>query len=158
MNKLLTRGISLGFITTLLSLSVSHKPAFADILGSHPHYLHARSDLRKADRLLDVRYEPNVTQKLRSALYQDRLAIRDIDVASILDGKNLDDHPPIDSSLKGAGRLHEVLRLLRSARHDLEYPESNVSDFSWRDRAFNHIDKSINDVKEAIRLKHWDEQ
>lgn len=89
MNKLLTIIISLGIITTLLNLSVRYKPAFAYLPGSHSHYLHAMSDLRKADQLLDVSYEPNVTHKLREAGHQDRRAIHDIDVALILDGKNL---------------------------------------------------------------------
>ncbi len=158
MNNAIARGISLGILTTLLNFVAGYKPAFADIAGSHPHYLHARSDLRKVEKLLDVSYEHNVNQKLREARRQANDAIYDIDRASILDGKDLNDHPAIDVSLKDAGRLHEVLRLLYAAHRDLAYNESNASDFGWRDRAFKHIDHSINDVKEALRLKHWDEQ
>jgi len=42
------------------------------------------------------------------------------------------------------------------AHLDLAYNESNVSDFGWRDRVFKQIDRSINDVKKALRLKHWE--
>src|SRR5271167_2443463 len=94
--------------------------SLADEPGKHPHYLHALSDLRDArahlekftdsDRLND--------EELRAIDEIDR-AIGEIKKASIDDGKNINDHMPIDTHLGHKGRYHKALELLDKAHNDV---------------------------------------
>ena len=151
MDKRLTRNIgSFGILTALLTMSIGHSIAMADIPGNHPAYLHARSDLRKADRLLNARDERNVIRDMQAADYEIDAAIKEIDRAAILDRKDIDDNPQVDVSLNRAGRLHQVLRLLDSAHQDLSQTENNRYAQGWRRRAEYHVDKATYFTKKAI--------
>ena len=55
----------------------------ADTPGHHPAYLHARSDLRRAQFLLRVREEPNVTRRLIEADHEVEAAIGEIERGGI---------------------------------------------------------------------------
>jgi len=50
--------------------------ALADMPGRHPAYLHARSDLRRAERLMEWPEERNVARDLGAAAREAREAIR----------------------------------------------------------------------------------
>ena len=151
MDKRLTRNIgSFGILTALLTMSIGHSIARADIPGNHPAYLHARSDLRKADRLLNARDERNVIRDMQAADYEIDAAIKEIDRAAILDRKDIDDNPQVDVSLNRAGRLHKVLRLLDSAHQDLSQTENNRYAQGWRRRAEYHVDKATYFTKKAL--------
>jgi hypothetical protein len=76
-------------------------------------------------------------------------AIADIKQASIDDGKNLDDHPPVDESPRG-GRLHRALEALRAARKDIEHEEDNAGATGLRNRANHDIDEAIHKVEQGI--------
>ena len=52
-------------------------------------------------------------------------AIAEIKRASIDDGKDLNDHPPVDARLDHTGRLHRARQLLDSARQDISHEEDN---------------------------------
>ena len=69
----------------------------ADTPGPHPFYLHARSDLRIAERMMMVNEEPNIMQDLSSAADRVRQAIRLLDEAAVIDRKDVDDNPRIDT-------------------------------------------------------------
>src|SRR5579863_2858325 len=69
----------------------------ADTPGRHPAYLHARSDLRRAQMLMRVREEPNVTRRLVEADHEVEAAIGEVDRAAFLDHKDLDEHPRVDA-------------------------------------------------------------
>ena len=68
-------------------------PLLADTPGPHPHYLHARSDLRVAEQMMMVRDEPNVMGDLRAAADRIHQAIRLLDEAAVIDRKDVDDNP-----------------------------------------------------------------
>lgn len=117
--------------------------------GRHPRYLHARTDLRIAQYLLRVEEEPNVTRHLRIADREVEAAIGEIDQASFLDRKDLDDHPRADTNLDRRGRFSKIVALLRSARADIAGEEDNPSARGWRDVAFRHIDDALDSVRRA---------
>ena len=77
-------------------------------------------------------------------------AIDEIKKASIDDGKNLDDHPPVDASLNDSGRFHKALELLNKAHQDIAKFEDNVFAQGLQHRALEHIDKAHHIVKEII--------
>lgn len=125
----------------------------AAMAGRHPRYLHARTDLRAAERLLEIREEQGFMRFLDTGRREVEEAIVEIDRASVLDRKDLEDHPPIDTSLDRPGRFGRILALLRSARKDISEEEDNPSAWGWRNAAFRHIDAAIGSVEEAARFR-----
>jgi len=128
----------------------------ADTPGRHPAYLHARTDLRASQFLLRVREEPNVTRNLRTADREVDAAIHEIDRAAVIDRKDMDDHPGVDTSLDRRGRFEKIVALLRSARADLAREEDNGRARSWRDAAYRHIDGALDAMHRAAVDQHWD--
>jgi len=150
-NKLLVRGISLGVITTLLSLVAGYKPAFADLPGKHPYYLHALSDLRAARWLEEHRPgDAAVSGQEDVAIQQIDAAIYEIKKAAIDDGKDVHDHPPVDVPQDHPGRLHKALELLRKVRSDVAREEDDPIARGLRNRSIRHIDDAIGSTKRAI--------
>lgn len=118
----------------------------------HPAYLHALADLRAARWLIDhvpgdwarVVDEHNAVQKIDDA-------INEIKRASIDDGKDINDHTPVDETLDHGGRLHAALDLLNRSRGDLAQAENNGAMLGLRDRAWVHIDQAIRFTQNAIQ-------
>jgi hypothetical protein len=133
-------------------------PGMMNAQGRHPAYLRARSDLRSAQYLMRVREEPNVAHNLVQADREVEAAIHEIDRAAILDHKDLEDHPRIDTSLERRGRFEKVVALLRSARADLGREEDNGRSRAWRDAAYSHIDLALEHIHRAARDLHWDRE
>ncbi len=131
---------------------------FAAAQYRHPAYLHARSDLRRATLLMRVPEEPNVTRDMNLAADYTERAIRELDAAAMFDRKDLDDHPPIDTHLGRSGRFREILRLLESARHDIEREEDNPRAREWRNRAFRNIDDAMALIRKGGYDKFRDEE
>ena len=73
------KGISASIIGAVMLVSAAG--SFADTPGRHPAYLRARTDLRRAERLMGVREEPNVMRDLSAAAHETQEAIREIDAA-----------------------------------------------------------------------------
>jgi hypothetical protein len=66
------------------------------------------SDLREARWLIEHRPgDWAQTADEVEAIRQIDAAINDIKKAAIDDGKNLNDHPPVDAHLDNRGRIHE---------------------------------------------------
>jgi len=126
--------------------------------GRHPHYLQARSDLRRAQFLLRVPEEPNVEHHMRDADHILDFAIREIDGAAVLDGKDLQDHPPVDTKIERRGRFRRIVELLRSARADLGREEDRGVAIVWRNAAVHYIDEALEDVRVAAVDLHWDHE
>ena len=144
----------------LVGLAAVIAPAVvnADTPGRHPAYLRARSDLRRAQFLLRVREEPNVTRRLVEADHEVEAAIGEIDRAAFLDRKDLDDHPHIDDRFDRRGRFGKIVELLRSARGDLGREEDNGRARGWRDAAYRHIDEALEHMHRAAVDLHWDRE
>jgi hypothetical protein len=134
---------------TLIAAAALLAPAAVYAQGRHPHYLSARTDLRRPQLFARVREEPNVTRNLEAAAREMEAAIKEIDNAAVLDRKDLLDRPPIDANLARKDRFRKIVDLLRSARADLEHEEDNPRAREWRKVAFQHIDEALNAVHRA---------
>ena len=120
--------------------------------GEHPYYLHALSDLRAARWM--IQHRPGNWQQTVDeieAVHRIDAAIGEIKKASIEDGKNPEDHPPVDERADHPGRLHAALGFLRKARQDISHDEDNRFAQGLQARAYGHIDGAITAVKKAIR-------
>lgn len=149
---------TIGLLTALFTAAIGASIARADIPGNHPHYLHARSDLRKAEQLLQLPDEANVKREENAAARDVHAAIAEIDRASVLDRKDIDDYPAIDTSLSHAGKFREIERLLQSAKQDISLEEDNQSARAWRHIANVHLDRAEQRVDLAIRRDRRDDQ
>jgi len=130
---------------TLLSLLVATcaSVAYADKPGRHPHYLHALSDLRHARACLDkLAMNEHRDEMEEHAIRKIDDAIREIKHASIDDGKNLNDHPPIDTHLKRGDRYRKALELLDAAHRDVTMEEDNPQSQGLQGRVIAHVDEA----------------
>jgi hypothetical protein len=130
--------------------------AFADEPGRHPAYLHALTDLRHARAHL---YNPAPTYHMdkeeQRAIDEIDRAIDEIKRAAIDDGKNLNDHPPVDAGMDRPGRFHRALELLDKAHNDIAREEDDPSVRGLRDRALHHIDEAHRIVDHLIVQAHY---
>lgn len=124
---------------------------FADEPGKHPAYLHALSDLRDARAHLD-RLTPSdrMDNEEEHAIREIDAAINEIKRAAIDDGKDLQDHPPVDAHLGRTGRYHKALELLDRAHHDISEREDDQFAHGLRHRALEHIDAAHHVVDRLI--------
>jgi hypothetical protein len=129
--------------------------AAADTPGAHPAYLHALTDLRHARAHLSVA-TPNwkVDADEQRAIGSIDAAIRDIQEAAIDDGKNLNDHPPVDERWSRTDRLRRALELLDGAHHDIDEREQDGWARGLKHRALHDIDEARKAVHHAIGDEH----
>ena len=139
------------FPLALGALFLALTPVSADTPGRHPRYLHARSDLRRAQWLLRVHDEPNVMHHAREADESIERAIHEIDNAAVIDRKFIEDHPPVDTRLDRPGRFRRAFQLLQAARADIGREEDNPGAIGWRDAAYRHIDRALDQLRKAAR-------
>jgi hypothetical protein len=137
-------------LTAIFGMSAA-TVAQADTPGPHPHYLHALSDLRYARGWLTALGQNNVMGREMDAEVNIDKAIADIKSASIDDGKDLKDHPPIDVTVKHKARLVKALDLLRGVRKDLRVDEDDKKALGWRKKALEHVGLAIDATKQAIK-------
>jgi hypothetical protein len=116
----------------------------------HPAYLHALTDLRHARAHLQRPDGGELREQEKKAIHEIDEAINEIKKASIDDGKDLNDHPPVDAHMPWGGRLHRALELLDKAHHDVSEEEDNAFAQGLQERALLHIDKAHHHVEEAI--------
>lgn len=123
--------------------------AHADLPGRHPGYLHALTDLRTARWLLS--HQPGDTRVYEgedAAIDETNAAIGEIKKASIDDGKDLNDHPAVDTNEHGS-RLLKSIETLKAARADISGEEDNPEVRDLRHRALEHIDRAIHSAESA---------
>ncbi len=84
-------------------------------------------------------------------------AIGEIDRAAVLDRKDMDDNPAIDTNLKCLNKFREIFRLLRSAQKDIDREEDNPAARPWRNRANGEINEAVQFVKKALLLDEADD-
>jgi hypothetical protein len=148
---------TIGFSTLAVVSLMAVSAALGDVPGRHPAYLHARTDLRRAERLMDWPEFRNVKHDLDDSARHVREAIHELDAAAIWDRKDLEDHPPVDTYPDRAGRFRAIARFLFSPKGDIEREEDNPAARAWRDRAIKHIDEAIAAVHHAARDEWRDE-
>ena len=120
--------------------------------GSHPAYLHALVDLRAARWMIEHR--PGSWTRTAyeiEAVKQIDAAINEIKMASIDDGKNIEEHVAVDEKPDLAGRLHDALQYLQKARADVNQEEDSGFAKGLQKRAFLNIDAAIKSVRAAIQ-------
>ena len=152
-------GLTVILLMSLILVSLATLPSAAqDLPGRHPGYLHALTDLRTARWLLS--HQPGDQRVYADedvAIQEIEAAIREIKHASIDDGKDLRDHPPIDVNMRPDGRFRKALELLDKAHNDTARAEDVPEARGLRDRAIGHIDRAHGTVDDAIRRVHWEE-
>ncbi len=146
-----------GVSTFAIAFLVAVSAAQVDVPGRHPAYLHARTDLRRAERLMDWPEFHNVKHDLDDSARHVREAIREIDDAAVWDRKDLEDNPRVDQYPDRAGRFQAIVHFLFSAKSDIEREEDNPAAKAWRNRATKHIDEAIAAVHRAARDEWRDE-
>jgi hypothetical protein len=147
-------GNSLKMVTPVLALmALLPAAALADLPGRHPGYLHALSDLRMARALIMRPDAPNVEGNEYNAMREIDACCNDLIRASINDGKNVNDHPPVDVGMDFKGRLGRAMDLLRSARNDMDHEEDDPFNRGLQFRANQHVDRAMSFVKRAIDNK-----
>jgi len=145
---------ALGLMVMAGMLSV--KARAQQITGPSPAYLHALSNLRMARAFLadGWAWEP-VRSEDAHAIREIDAAIREIKLAQIDDGKNLSDHPPINTHLGWQDRFGKASGLLTSAHYDLQHAGDVPEARGLRDRTLLHIDAAHHTVNDAIRTGSW---
>src|ERR1700691_332192 len=124
---------------------------FADEPGRHPAYLHALTDLRHARAHLEnLAPTHHMDKEEQHAMDEIDKAIWEIKNAAIDDGKNVNDHPPVDAQMDRAGRYHRTLELLDKAHNDIAREEDDPAVRGLRDRALHHIDEAHRIVDHLI--------
>jgi hypothetical protein len=117
--------------------------ASADRPGDHPAYIHALSDLRDARAHLDYL----ASNERRDAEEQHAIqtiddAINEIKRAAIDDGKNINDHMPVDARSMRGDRYRKALELLGAAHRDVTGEEDNPRTRGLQARVIGHIDEA----------------
>ncbi|HYL98468.1 MAG TPA: hypothetical protein VEZ90_05890 [Blastocatellia bacterium] len=133
----------------------------AAALYHHPRYLHARSDLRAAYIIIGYHDEENVMRHANAVRREITAAIYEIDHAAVLDRKDIDDHPHVDTNLDRGGRFRKCFALLRSARKDIAEEEDNPDAIGWRNAAYRHIDAALDQLRRAaedLRIDRLEEE
>ena len=134
-----------------LVLAVAPVAVRADQPGKHPAYLHALTDLRHARAHVERRGgDPAMKWDEKVVIHEIDEAIRDIKEAAIDDGKNLQDHPPVDAKMDFTGRLHRALELLRKADKDCHEEEDNTFAKGLQKRALHHIGEAIRFTEQGM--------
>jgi hypothetical protein len=142
--RFVTAALVLGFVASVVTLAA---PAPG---REHPAYLHALTDLRHARAHLQRPDGGELREQEKKAIHEIDAAIDEIKKAAIDDGKDLNDHPPVDVKMDWAGRLHRAIELLNKAHHDVSEEEDNQFAQGLQQRALMHIDKAHHHVEEAI--------
>ena len=118
----------------------------------HPAYLHALTDLRHARAHLQRADGGELREQEKKAVHEIDEAINEIKKAAIDDGKDLNDHPPVDVALDWRGRLHRALELVNKAHNDVAREEDNAAAQGLQQHALEHIDRAHKHIEEAIHL------
>ena len=81
-------------------------------------------------------------------------AYEELKNASIIDDRDIDDHPPADFDFGDhKGRLGTALNLLHRARLDISGEETDSYARGWRNRALNHISNAVHHLQYA--MNYW---
>jgi hypothetical protein len=132
-----------------VAMVLSSAPALADLPGKHPGFLHALSDLRAARWFLNHQAgDAKVYGDEDVAITEIDAAIGEIKKASIDDGKDLNDHPTVDTKEHGS-RLLKSIETLDAAERDVKGEEDNPEVKSLRHSAFEHIKKARDAANKA---------
>lgn len=143
---------TLSLIATVVAFVLALGAPACSAQGHHPAYIHSLSDLRYARALLQKPDGGKLHEKEEDAVHEINKAIDEIKKAAADTGKDLDEHPPIDTNLDWGGRLRQALELVDKARQDVSRDEDNPRAQAPQQRALEHIDRARHLIKEAIEM------
>jgi hypothetical protein len=127
-------------------------PVSADTPGRHPAYLHALSDLRDARAHLEhFRGDPSDRAEEHAIEHIDQ-AIGEIKRAAIMDGKNLQEHMPVDVHMGRHDRFIKAMELLDRAQQDVSGEEDQPDTRGLQMRVIHHIDEARHSTQHAIDI------
>jgi hypothetical protein len=125
--------------------------AMADLPGKHPRYLHALSDLRAARAHIEHRPgDAAVSGQEDVAISRIDEAIAEIKRAAIDDGKNLNDHPPVDAKIDHKGKLHRAEELLRKVKADVHEKEDDPMTKGLKPKIERHVEEALQATHRAL--------
>jgi len=116
----------------------------------HANYLHALADLRFARALISNPDSGRIQDPERQAMEEIDAAIQELKAAGIDDGKDLNDHPGIDSHLRWMPRLNKAGKVLDNAHDEAAKEEDDPSAQGLQGRILEHIGKARRYVEQAI--------
>jgi hypothetical protein len=118
--------------------------------AKHPAYLHALTDLRTARGYLERPASTKVKWDEKRAIREIDAAIGEIKKASVDDGKDIADHPPVDAGMVYGNRLQKAIEMIEKARGDVNEEEDNTWAKGLRNRSISHIDNAVRFINEGI--------
>jgi hypothetical protein len=121
----------------------------------HPRYASAIADLRYARALLWREDWRDIMRDQHAAVDEIDRAIGEARRAAIDDGKNPDDHPPIEARMGWEGRFRKALEVLNAAESDMSQAETNPNAAGWRNAARQNIENAKRYVGAAMRGSWW---
>jgi len=121
----------------------------------HPRYLSAIANLRYARALLFRPDWRDVMRDQRAAVEEIDHAIGEAKRAAIDDGKNIDEHPPVDVRAGWEGRFRKAMEVLDAAMSDLSFQEPNRGAAEWRTAALANVQRARGLVQKAMRDSWW---
>jgi len=116
----------------------------------HANYLHALVDLRFARALISNPDSGRIQDPERQAMADIDAAIQELKAAGIDNGKDLNDHPGIDSHLRWIPRLNKAGKVLDNAHDEAAKEEDDPSAQGLQGRILEHIGQARRHVEEAI--------
>lgn len=141
------------FKATLAATALFVSAAGAASAAEHPAYLHALTDLKRAETVIKARggssamgqHEKYAIENINGAQYGIYQVApeeqKNVDVLVAAD---------VDPALK-AGKLHDALAYLKKAKSDLSEAESDKSYLGIRQRILGAVDGAIYQVDAAIK-------
>ena len=138
-------------LTLAFAFGASAKPTPAP--AHHPEYLHALADLRTARAYIATPDSGELHQQEKDAIEQIDKAIGEIKAAAIDDGKDINDHPGIDTHLRWIARLNKAAALLNKAHDNCAKEEDDPASQGLQGRALKHIGQARKFVEQAIALE-----
>jgi hypothetical protein len=137
-------------IASVLALTLTFGAGAKPAPERHANYLHALVDLRFARALISNPDTGQIHDPERQAMEEIDAAIGELKAASIDDGKDLNDHPGIDSHLRWIPRLNKAAKVLDNAHDEAAKEEDDPSAQGLQGRILEHIGKARRHVEEAI--------
>ena len=140
------RTICFGILLALSGIFIS---GTANAQGQHPYCLQALSDLGAARSML-LQYIDGkaMTHNEKEALRQINEVIREINEASVGNGKETNNYPKLQQGEDNAVRLRQCIEFLKKAEDDLHHEEDSQFSGGLRDRSIRNCDEAIKFVEQ----------
>jgi hypothetical protein len=136
------------------SFAISSISCHAESSGAHPAYLHALSNLRLMRAYLDrATADERIDDESLIAIDEIDSAIHEINIAAIDDGKNLQDHPPIDLHISRTDRFNRAIEAGNTALNEIK-SEDDTSLETLKHHTIDHIARADNIIGHILEHRN----